>query len=205
MVANLPCGELPPRSQKSTSGRAVGDHEKRLQQQVERVTNSTTNGAEELARLIEGIVSEHWNTTKKAILLTTLGKAIRDGHPDLVDCLRPTLKRFVENSHAAKVITHPDLFQTLGAVPLSVDTSSDLRPLFENKRQASENITSVVPFRDEIWELFRAPFKSTRYVVTSSGKYVSIVDSKDDIPDDSHIAMPVDRSDIIDVGNAPID
>lgn len=168
------------------------------------MTNPTTNGAEELARRIEGIVSAHWNATKKAMLLTTLGKAIREGHPDLVDYLRPTLRRFVEESHAANVITHPDLFQTQGAVPLQVDISSDLRSFFDNKRQVSEDTIPVVSFHDEIWDLFKAPFKNTRYVVTSSGKYIGIVDSKDGIPG-GHTAMPVDRSDIIDVGIAPID
>jgi hypothetical protein len=176
------------------------------------VTNSTTNGAEELARRIEGIVSEHWITTSKAMLLTALGKAIREKHADLVDYMRPTLKRFVEESHAANIITHPDFFQTQGVIPLKVSVPADLRPLFDNKKQVSENnkkqpsenVAAVVPFRDEIWALFKAPFKSLRYVVTSNNQYIGIVDSTEGLPE-GHIAMAVDNSDIIDLGDAPID
>jgi hypothetical protein len=102
--------------------------------QAESVTNSTTNGAEELARRVEGIVSEHWVATRKAMLLTALGKAIREKHTDLVDYMRPTLRRFIEESHAANIITHPDFFQTQGAIPLTVSVPSDLRPFFDNKK-----------------------------------------------------------------------
>jgi hypothetical protein len=106
---------------------AVGDRQGRGKHQVEMVTISSTNGAEELAMHIEGIVSEHWGNTRKAMLMTNLGKIIRERHPELIEYIRPTLRRFIEESHAVSLITHQDFFQTQGVIPLQVNTPLNLR------------------------------------------------------------------------------
>jgi hypothetical protein len=127
---------------------------------------STDSRLQTLKSNIVQQVTNHWNETATALLLTSLGSNLKRFYPDYKDIIPDGLQSFISDSQCVQLVAHPEVSQKIGLIPLGVTIPEDPRALFE-ARQRQRPPTS---FRKDFWEAFHLPTSGRRrFVVIPSG------------------------------------
>lgn len=114
---------------------------------------------------IKDEVGAYWRKEKRALLLSTLGKRVRDKFPDFFEKHSDGLSRVIEVNHLAKVMVHPSIIQKIGAIPLDADASGDGTALFE----AGASLRRP-RLQSEFWTAFHNPVSEKRFVQLKDGR-----------------------------------
>lgn len=167
---------------------------------VRDVTSMSDDAMEERVRAwIIKRTKDHWDIYRNAYLLSDMGSALRRELPEGAFVMADGLRRFLTTWPIVKVITHPDISQKVGVVPLDVNLPDDLQQLFARRR----SFTVGTSFNRDFWRAFFTPLGDKRRFVilpNSAGAHLQIVDV-DDAP------VGVDAYEILssDLAAPPID
>lgn len=118
---------------------------------------------------------DYWDAHDNAFLLSDMGSALRREIPEGSFLMADGLRRFLTTWPIVQVVTHPDMSQKVGAVPLGINLPSDLRQLFSRRR----TFRTGTSFDKDFWRAFFTPLGAKRRFVilpTSEGENLRIVD-----------------------------
>lgn len=165
------------------------------------ISDIHNNETMELKRTIESLVRDHWDEFGKALLLSNLGKTLKTNYRTISQYFGASLRRFIETTHVATIVTHPVHSEKIGAIPLGVAAPSNLETLFSESAFGGRP-RARPPLKDEFWELFHKTFAKKRYVIVSNDNSFRI---------DENIALgnnersfEISGSDCVDIPSAPL-
>lgn len=134
--------------------------------------------------IISDMVREHWESTNKAMLLSAIGSRLRQAFPSAPLVLSDGLRAFLDSWPVVKIVTHPEIREKVGAVPLDVAIPENAATLF-SERQFASVAREAAPveilrprYRPEFWRAFHTPIVGRRFVLSPDGEnpHVRIVD-----------------------------
>lgn len=155
---------------------------------------------EEVIAAIRGYVTqavaEHWTTTKRAMLLSSLGLNVRHNFPEAPTLMPSGLRSFLEAWPVVQVIGHPTVREKIGAIPLGEVPPSDPSELFSGR---TSGVLSVRDNRQhgiyfpEFWRAFHRLITGRRFVTvpTSDNPTVRVIDKPDGEPEPGAIEIAV--------------
>jgi hypothetical protein len=137
------------------------------------------NIEQRVSELLVEMVSSHWNTTKKAYLMSALGMALRTKLPESRELLSGGLKNFLRQWPVAQRVEYPGVVGKEGLIPNGEPIPSDVKSLFEIKAtNGMPSSPSGDPvYQDIFWSAFIRPVLEIRYVLIHPDSSISVADS----------------------------
>jgi hypothetical protein len=138
---------------------------------------------EKIQERIAALVSEHWDRTHRALLLSKLGGDLRSEFPNNSLLKERGLKSLLDIWPIVQVVKHPRIPEKIGAVPKSATLPGVVSELFEYPRQTDARRKHTIFYR-EFWRAFHTPIYGRRFVILPSGDQpgLQIVDRNDEPP-----------------------
>ncbi|MEJ8307993.1 hypothetical protein [Agrobacterium larrymoorei] len=118
--------------------------------------------ADDLAAFVEERCSRHWNNTRQALLLTTLGTEALASMDDKTLLKRlGGIKSFIDNNvKSLRVITHKSSVGKHGVVPADADIPENTDFLFTANSGPLNHQSSVqLSYHPGLWKAFKNPVK----------------------------------------------
>jgi hypothetical protein len=147
---------------------------------------------EQIRRRIEEIVSQHWDQTHKALLLSKLGGPIKKQFPNATSVMEMKLRDFVRTCPNLRLIAHPMVSEKIGAIPTSAVIPENVVELFE---EAASSGPETKPYFARIfWRAFHTPLVERRFVIPSRvNRPVRIIEGT---VEDGEMAYEILQSDV---------
>jgi hypothetical protein len=155
---------------------------------------------EQAKEFIVAEVSKWWTAEKKPLLLSTLGYVVRQKFLENTDTIIPNgLRRFLAEWPVVRVLSHPDIPQKVGAIPLDVPVPEDLASLFGRSSSPSErNETYGRAYDQHFWNTFVYGFPGKQFVIINK-ESKSWRLSEDTSNIEGEESYEIDRSYIVDM------
>lgn len=110
------------------------------------------------SKLIEEYVQQHWDDKGTAHYLSNLGSRLKKELPDSQKVIADGLAEFIRRNPVVKVVQHPQIYQKIGAVPLSVDVPEQIEELFAKKASSSSSSDGRWgSYEQAFWDAFIKP------------------------------------------------
>mgnify|MGYP005846588783 CR=1 FL=1 len=116
------------------------------------------------SKFIEEFVQRHWDQHGTACYLSNLGFSLKNELPESAKVLEDGLHEYLRRNPVVKIVQHPNIYQKIGAVPLSVTVPDHVEEIFATKGKlvASKRNTS---YKREFWDAFIKPIEETVRIV----------------------------------------
>ncbi|EBA14430.1 hypothetical protein RSK20926_02137 [Roseobacter sp. SK209-2-6] len=115
---------------------------------------TTPETAEEKTKdFIVQTVQDHWDRTRKVCMLSTLGFELKKNVPESTEVLGEGLREYLRQNYLVHVVQFPNVFQKIGAVPLSVSVPDDPSSLFKSPSKIA-SAEKLPIYNQEFWNSF---------------------------------------------------
>lgn len=149
---------------------------------------------EQIRRHIEEIVSQHWDQTHKALLLSKMGSPIKRAFPNAYAVMEMKLRDFVRTCPKLHLVEHPLIREKIGAIPAGAAIPENVIELFDRERSASPGSETSPFFARIFWRAFHTPLVERRYAIPADENHpVRIVEG---VVEDGETAYEILESDI---------
>jgi len=122
---------------------------------------------ERIRRWIEKIVSQHWEQTHKALLLSNLGGPIKKEFPNAFAVMEMKLRDFVGTCRNLRLVQHPLIDEKIGAIPIGAEIPENVIELFEIGKSGSFSLEKRPFFARVFWRAFHTPLVERRFAIPS--------------------------------------
>lgn len=148
-----------------------------------------------IKRLIEELVSSHWESARSVCYLSEIGPRLNTEIPGWRDALPMGLREYLRGNPVVHLVEYPGIREKVGAVPLSVSLPDDVRGLFPRPGEIALSRNHRIAFMQEFWDGFIRPIEGhARYVILDDGGQVTV---RDEPPDnESDAAYEITRDDL---------
>lgn len=110
------------------------------------------------SKLIEEYVQQHWDEKGTAHYLSNLGSRLKKELPVSQKVITDGLAEFIRRNPVVKVVQHPQIYQKIGAVPLSVSIPDQVEELFAKKASSASNSDGKSgSYEQAFWDAFIKP------------------------------------------------
>jgi hypothetical protein len=133
-----------------------------------------TNGTDDKDRIREFVVRavhEHWNQTRKALLLSALGSKIRREFGNAPSMMPDGLGAFLDSRPTVQIVGHPDIREKVCAVPLDAKIPDNPAELFDERHRMSDEANHPIVetyhprYVPEFWRAFHTRLTGRRFVI----------------------------------------
>jgi hypothetical protein len=149
---------------------------------IEGVYAMADDEIERLRDFISRSVSEYWNATGKAMLLSALGLRVRNAFQNTYSLMPDGLQSFLSSWPTVRVVGHPQIPEKIGAIPLDAKMPDNLTELFTERTDWTPGqapaISALQPhfqtlhprYATEFWRTFHTQLTGRRFVVPPDDK-----------------------------------
>ena len=130
------------------------------------------------SKLIEDLVQQHWDEKGTAHYLSNLGSRLKKEIPESQKAITDGLADFIRRNPVVKVVQHPDIYQKIGAVPLSVTVPEQIEELFAKKASSSSN-KKWGSYEQAFWDAFIKPIDGEIRFVCLSDSGIEVSDGQE--------------------------
>lgn len=146
---------------------------------------------------IVSAVNSAWNddseNSHKAVLLSSLGKKLKDEFGDYSAHFPKGIKEFLRTWPLVQLVQHPEIKEKIGLIPAGEPLPKDIASLFQKagERRAP---TYPISYDQDFWNAFFKPIRSTRHVVFDEYGRLKVLDDAQCAPSG---AYEIEKSDLL--------
>lgn len=126
---------------------------------------------------IEDFVQQHWDEEGTACYLSNLGSRLKSDLPESQKVVADGLREYLRRNPIVRVVQHPEVYQKIGAVPLSVDIPDRIEELFA-KKATSTSEKQRVSYEQVFWNAFINPIDGEVRIVCVGEEGIEISDGQ---------------------------
>lgn len=145
--------------------------------------NDIEGAEEKTSKFIEEFVQRHWDEHSAVCYLSSLGFRLKHDLPESQSVILDGLHEYLRRNPVVTVVKHPDVYEKIGAVPLSVSVPDSPEELFGQKRKPA-TVDRNASYSQSFWDAFFKPIDGgARFVCLDADGKVEVSDGHNGEPE----------------------